>query len=366
MNRKILFITEDYICGGVAVVSQTLSLAINKLNGYQMDIGLLNSRNDYVGFKPLFVLNQHEARNKVMKLFRLFSDTLKLSRKIVDYDIIIVNGDLFQVAIPVWILSRFKKIKVIAWVHACLDKVKYYPNQIIKAFHCMGLKTFAQIVCVSNESAKGLISYMGSFPAAESKITVIYNPFAIAELEKTRSTVELGNRKIKIIVLGRLVAEKNFSLVIKALNILQNKDIQLIICGDGIEKNALIKESMELNVYDQLLFIGQTDNPLGYIAASDILVSTSITEALPSVVIEGLALSKVVIATDTGAREILTHNCGIIIPVNDVTALTQAIKRVIGDKLLQKQLIENKDMALQPFMIKNIIPCWLEVFERLS
>lgn len=364
MNRKILFITEDYICGGVAVVSRTLSSAINKLNDYQMDIGLLNSRNDYAGFKPLFVLNQREARNKVIKLFRLFSDTLKLSRKIVDYDIIIVNGDLFQVAIPVWILSRFKKIKVIAWVHACLDKVKYYPNQIIKKIHCQALRAFTQIVCVSHESARGLVSYAGG--GITTKIRIIYNPFAIAELEKTLPVAGFNNGKIKVIALGRLVVEKNFLLVIKALGLLQNKNLQLIICGEGVEKDALIEESMALKVYDQLLFTGQIGNPLAYIAASDILVSTSMTEALPSVVVEGLALSKIVIATDTGAREILTHNCGIIIPVNDVTALTQAIKRVIGDKLLQKQLIENKDLALQPFMIENIIPCWLEVFERLS
>ncbi|AUR51585.1 glycosyltransferase [Aquella oligotrophica] len=363
MTKKILFITEDYICGGVATVSQTLKQAINLDCNYQMDIGLLNSRNDYAGFKPVFILNQHEAKNKVMKLFRLFSDSLKLSRKISGYDIIIVNGDLFQVVIPVWIFSLFKKIRVIAWVHACLDKVKYYPNQLIKSIHCIGLKSFTQIVCVSHESARSLAAYAGA--EISTRIEVIYNPFIITELEKALPIADLDNRKIKIIVLGRLVAEKNFALLIRALSMLQNKNLQLIICGEGSEKNALIEEAIALNVYEQLLFVGQTDNPLGYIAASDILVSTSTTEALPSVIIEALALSKVIIATDTGAREILTHGCGVIIPVNEPAILAQAIEKVINDELLRKQLIQNRHLALKPFMIENVIPYWLKTFARL-
>ena len=117
-------------------------------------------------------------------------------------------------------------------------------------------------------------------------------------------------------------------------------DEHLVIVGDGAHRGELEGLAGELGIAERVHFMGQLDNPHPIMAGASMLVLSSKNEGMPMVLIEALALGKVVVATDcpTGPRAILNHGkAGVLVPVGDVDAMATAMARLIGDKPLSEE-----------------------------
>ena len=94
-----------------------------------------------------------------------------------------------------------------------------------------------KIICLSNGVKK---DFLDNFSKLKKKISVVYNPININEIHKLsyEKILTKDNSKFKIISIGRLVKQKNFSNLIRAFEVVQSevKKIHLIIIGDGYEK----------------------------------------------------------------------------------------------------------------------------------
>lgn len=124
--------------------------------------------------------------------------------------------------------------------------------------------------------------------------------------------------KLVLLFVGRLVEKKGVSYLIKAMPqiVSQNKDVVLMVCGDGPLENDLKKLTEELRLRDFVRFVGYVtgEKKLDYIAMSNIMIVPSIvtksgdTEGLPVVIQEGLAAGKPIIASDVGGiRDIIKN-----------------------------------------------------------
>lgn len=116
-------------------------------------------------------------------------------------------------------------------------------------------------------------------------------------------------------------------------------DEHLVIVGDGAHRNELETLARELGIAERVHFTGQLDNPHPVMAGASMLVLSSKNEGMPMVLIEALALGKVVVATDcpTGPRAILNHGkAGVLVPVGDVDAMATAMARLITDEPLRQ------------------------------
>ncbi len=114
-----------------------------------------------------------------------------------------------------------------------------------------------------------------------------------------------------------------------------------MIVGDGTHRGALEDFARSLGIRDKVVFAGFHENPLPFVAAASALVLSSRYEGLPTALIEGLMLGKVMVATDcpTGPREILDHGrAGLLTPVGDVDALADALDRALHDDALRATL----------------------------
>jgi glycosyltransferase involved in cell wall biosynthesis len=75
-------------------------------------------------------------------------------------------------------------------------------------------------------------------------------------------------------------------------------------------------------------------------------------EGLPTVLIEGLMLGKLMVATDcsTGPKEILDEGkAGLLVPVGDVTTMADAMHRLLTDETLQKNLLDGAALHRRNF-----------------
>ncbi|MDT8383280.1 MAG: glycosyltransferase [Gammaproteobacteria bacterium] len=191
------------------------------------------------------------------------------------------------------------------------------------------------VVSVSNGVADDLSSVVN---IAREKINVIYNPVVREEIFKfAQKPIEdkwLLDQKIPVIMaVGRLSRAKDYPTLINAFSELKKRrNANLIILGEGEERQALELLIKELGLESCVLLPGFVSNPYAYLSRARLFVLSSRWEGLPTVLIEALALGVPVVATDcmSGPREILDNGRhGPLVPVGNVPALASQMEALL-------------------------------------
>jgi glycosyltransferase involved in cell wall biosynthesis len=194
------------------------------------------------------------------------------------------------------------------------------------------------IVAISEQTAADMREIFG--PAAH--IVTIPNPIVAPEVhERAEQPVEhpwLASKTGPVIVsAGRLEYEKDFSALLKAMALLRaDLDCRLIIIGEGRLRPELEAECAQLGLDDVVDMPGWAKNPYPYLKAADLVVLSSFWDALPTVLIEALALGTPVVSTacGEGPGEILDRGrLGRLVPPRDPRALADAIAATLADPL---------------------------------
>lgn len=370
---KILVLGENLFKGGVtpAMLNLLTKFAHKEID---FDLLLLNNLIEWEVPKEvkdkITVLNQKTPQGKVQKLFRLFTDSYRIFWKSRNYDVVLLNGDLFQLTIPAFLSKMIWNKKIIFWVHICLSEVTYYPNIIFKLIHAYTLRYGSAYAFCSYRSVDSFYRYTGLNKTTLHNYFVIYNILTANKMvTKELKHKFLHKDALHLVALGRLVWEKNFSLLINAMSIVRDKykiDCELIICGEGDEFDSLHREILELNLSDSVQLVGVVDEPYLYIAQSDVLISSSYdTESLPMVVGEALMCNKPVISTRTGAAEILEYGkYGLVVDINDKEQLAEAIYKMSDLKLREYYAMLSPE-ALIRFSTDKIIDQWGQLFAAI-
>jgi N-acetylgalactosamine-N,N'-diacetylbacillosaminyl-diphospho-undecaprenol 4-alpha-N-acetylgalactosaminyltransferase len=205
-------------------------------------------------------------------------------------------------------------------------------------------------------------------------IQVIYNPIDIKYVEaksKDEAPYEFDKHVFYFIHVGGFRTQKNISLLLRAFVIIKDMPCKLILIGGGVLEQTLKEEVVSLNIEEKVFFGGWDTNPFKYVSRSNCLVLSSNAEGFPNVVLEALACGKAVISTDcsSGPRELLApatdlhHRAinsyeigeyGILTPVNDVIALSAAMKKMYEDADLRKQFEGKAKGRAQQFDVDEI------------
>ncbi|MCK5097003.1 MAG: glycosyltransferase, partial [Desulfobacteraceae bacterium] len=93
-----------------------------------------------------------------------------------------------------------------------------------------------------------------------------------------------------MLALSRLSHEKGLEYLLNAFSLLDIKDTELIIAGDGPLREKLSNMAMELKIENNVQFIGSVPNNEAYIwyNAADVFCLPSLWEGCPNVIIESL------------------------------------------------------------------------------
>ena len=173
-----------------------------------------------------------------------------------------------------------------------------------------------------------------------AKVTAIYNPVIAPDVPEQISAPTGDARFAEIerpilITVARLVPQKDQELLISAFAAIASaRKASLVILGDGPKRRELETAAAAAGVADRVHFLGFVDNPLAYLARSDLFVLTSRHEGFANVIVEALACGLPVVSTDcpSGPREILDDGrYGRLVPVGDAKSLGEAMLAALDD-----------------------------------
>lgn len=267
------------------------------------------------------------------------------------------------------LLSRVKSRLVISEHTHPSENLKNEPygfitRLLIKRFYPKADK----IISVSNGIKTDLTK---NFNIPEGKITVIYNPVDLDNI-KMLSEEDVDHPWFQeetpvIVSAGRLTKEKGFPYLLKAFSILRksNTCCRLLIIGDGEEKKKLVEMANDSGYKEDIEFLGFQKNPFKYMARSSLFVLSSIFEGFGNVIIEAMALGLPVISTDcpSGPSEIIEdRENGLLVPVRDEYALSEAILEVLTNKELRDKLVRKAKARAESFALDRIINYYTEIF----
>lgn len=243
-----------------------------------------------------------------------------------------------------WTMKRTDGIRAkrkIAWVHTDYStRVKAEKGAFPTAAEekaCM--QRFEKVVCVSETAKNGIIQTLGD----PGNLCVLYNPIdanGIRARAQAPCPVKRDADRPLLVSVGRLVAEKQYLMLLKACRLLQETvPFDLWIIGDGEERETLEKYITEHHMsYVRLL--GAQDNPFPYVCQADLFVSSSVTEGYGLTIQEALILDVPVVAVSCPAvLESLDPRYGLLTG-NSETELAEGMKKVLQHPELMKSFRE--------------------------
>jgi len=194
--------------------------------------------------------------------------------------------------------------------------------------------------------------------------TTIYNSVDI-DLAIERSKEAIPETRPFILALGRLVSQKGFDYLIEAFANSKAKDnVDLLICGEGDDKEKLQVMIDERGMTGKIILKGNVENPFAYYAKADFYVLSSRHEGFPNILIEALACGCPCISFDckTGPNEIIKDGeNGLLIEAENVLALTQGIDRLDNDKALQDTFRKNANKSVAHLSPEVIAREWIKL-----
>lgn len=182
--------------------------------------------------------------------------------------------------------------------------------------------------------------------------------FDASERESVRTKLGLSEKNLVLLLIGRFVPKKGFSLALNALPSLLAKDanIKLLIVGSGPLKTDYEEIINKHNLSDSVIFVGSipTNELVGYYSACDIFLMPS--QRLPAdglnvVVPEAMACARPIVATNVGGNELVIFHGqnGYLHDEKDhlslarhVLAMAQNNELMISMGASSRELIENR------------------------
>ena len=335
--------------------------------------GDLKKKLEDAGVKTILLKNSQRDIN-IVREFILGFELISLFRK-EKPDIIHLNSSKMGSAALAGRIAGIRNIIFTAHGWAFNEERGCFSRIIIKFLHSLTIILCHKTISVS-ETTKNQISL-----PLRKKISVIKNGLRKIELKDKKSAREslsikiqqknqnvaslLSGNPIWIGTISELHANKGLNYAIEAISKI-NHDIVFVIIGEGEKRKELEEQIIKLGVSNKVFLIGHINSASTYLNAFNLITLSSITEALPYVLLEAGYAGLPVIASDVGGiHEIIENNkTGILVPARNSEKIRNSIEylinnpekaKILGDSLKRKisKDFTQKTMLEKTFALYN-------------
>ena len=170
-------------------------------------------------------------------------------------------------------------------------------------------------------------------------------------------------------IVGSFLKWKGIHIYIQAINEIKSNAIFELVGNFGVDNKY--NEYIKALLNEKIILKGFIKDIKNYYDTIDVVVHTATEpDSLPTVLIEGLAKGKILIASDVGGvREIVDDGYGnIIVPPNNVEALRDAIIKVSNYSKDKIEKIKQKNIQItkEKFSLSQQIKKMEKIYEETT
>ena len=188
---------------------------------------------------------------------------------------------------------------------------------------------------------------------------VIRNPINVF---KESANMQVHNKKF-VLGVGRLGFEKGFDQLILAFSNLEIENIDLLIVGDGAEKQHLLNLIDKLHLKGRVHLLGAKNELLDYYRQAELFVLPSRNEGYPNALIEAMSngCPSIAMNCEFGPSEIIQNGVnGLLIENNNIHMLSKAMAKVLNNPSFKAKLAANARKIGQTNSLDVISDTWEE------
>lgn len=263
----------------------------------------------------------------------------------------------------------------ISTIHNSLDD---YPVSMVKRvlYKTMDNLTAAKSSCLAFVADALRQDYLKRVPRLAEKMRVLHNgvdtqKFNPAKYDSEKIRARMNLKPVWTMgIIGRMTQQKGhiylWEALRRSLSVLPS--FQLLVVGDGPLRLLLEAKTTEYGLRSHCQFLGVRSDIAEILAALDVLVMPSVSEGFPYVLLEALAMKKIVVASDVnGVSEIMsTENEGYKIPARQPEKIEDALLQILRDPGGAAKRAENGYLRVKNhFDVKITIKRWEKLYTEL-
>ncbi len=230
-----------------------------------------------------------------------------------------------------------------------------------------------RMIPVSESEAKELtalqLTYPGHFKIVDPVVDTA--SFVPGDQHSARAALGLPLEGALIVAVGRLTAQKAPHTFLHILKAVREKapDVRGVWVGDGEMRESFLQAATDLGLAENLVLAGWKDDVRPWLAASDLLLSTSVYESFGYMVAESFAMERPVVATRiTGTCDILQNDFSHwLYEEGDVPQAVELILELLNHpRQAAAVAVAGREMIAQRFSPQVMRQRLLELYSELS
>ena len=196
------------------------------------------------------------------------------------------------------------------------------------------------------------------------------NSFKMERFDKleVKKNIELSEESLILIAVGELNKNKNYETMIKAISLVSNSNVHLLICGVGKEKENLKELVKKLKLESNIHFLGFRNDVQKLLATSDIFLQASYREGLPRSIMEAMSTGLPCIVSDIRGNVDLIENekGGFLNNPNSSEDFAKSISTLVNNKDLRRKMGEFNKEYVKKFDTKNVKQELYNIYSNLK
>lgn len=243
--------------------------------------------------------------------------------------------------------SHFQ-VPVVSTIHG--SDIMLYPKQSKRVYQqtLYALKENDQVITVSKRLQKEAKKIY-----QDVRIQTVYNGFDPERFQRgdrveARKRLGFATDKKICLFIGNLYPVKGLSYLLQAFSKVaeQTDQAHLVLVGDGKLQSSLQREANSLGIDSVVSFMGRRpyEEIPTWLQSADVMVLSSLSEGLPSILLESMACGRPMVATDVGGiSEILKDGqTGILVPPKNADQLAEALIQLMVNHPHQLDIMGEK------------------------
>jgi glycosyltransferase involved in cell wall biosynthesis len=178
-----------------------------------------------------------------------------------------------------------------------------------------------------------------------------------------------NDKEPHLIITRNLEPIYGIATAIKAMSIVKKSvpGFKLSIAGSGPQKEALQALVQELELEKNIYFTGklQPDEVASLYQEADIMLNPTTVDNMPNSVLEAMASGVAVVSTNVGGIPYIVEDnkTALLVDVNNAEAMAEKIMKLLNDKQLYTNLLNNGLAEVQQYAWSYVRKQWIDLYQ---